>query len=683
MEKDIRERRLAGEIDRLERQYLVGRDREIRLFLERLENGSTAGGLINVYGTGGVGKSYLLDEFRRLSEAAQVGFLLMDCRAPTVDPADFCQRLLRSLRYPTDRLDALRTDALLLKEMCLEAIRDTAGDGPWVLALDTFEEAGELEDWLREQFFPQLSPQIRIVISGRIPLRGPWLVSPGWRQIIVPMPLEDFGYEDVKQYLCRSGIEREELVHRAWDRTRGHPLTLSLLVSTTLVQSLRTPPSPAFESVFSQVANAWLMEVPDSAVRELVEAAAVLRHFNQELLSFVLERQVQTEQFLRLTGFSFVRKTGSGWMLHDMLRDAIGYELRQRAPNYYDRLWKRCVTFYYLALKKTPPGKSAAWERTDWVYYIGDRLVRTLFYQQPDRGFTESLHSGNWAEAEQYVKRRLASAGDVRIVRQDPESGEHFEYFIEASDSVNAYRHVDLRELYRLDPGIVKLLRDAGGRLCGVSAVVPIHERTLEYLLAHPLSSAYFYSLTKHEIERLRTPREQAAGYFVMFIDVSDYSDSVQCHTAGMTFIPYMLSAGLTVTISPEIPFFHAIFRGLGFERVGEAAFFDYGDGKPAPYFVLDTRGQKLQDYLNKMIASVGIPQLRNDRSERFIMLSRREREVVELLLQGRSNLEIAHALFLSEATVKKHISNIYGKLQVKKRTQLLHLYGGGRSPND
>ncbi len=677
MEKDIREHKLAGEIDRLERQYLVGREREIRMFLETLAKGPSAGSLINLYGTGGAGKSFLLDEFRRLSAAERVGFLLLDCRALPHDPAGFCLQLLRSLRFPEERLDGLRTDVRSLTDICLEVLRDAAGDGKWVLALDTFEEIGVLEAWLREQFLPQLSPDIRIVISGRIPLQGPWLVSPAWRQLIVRMPLEDLNYEDVRQYLSRSGIEREELVRRAWSRTKGHPLTLSLFVSTTLAQSVPPFPAVAIENAFAQAVSVWLKEVPDSSVREAVEAAALLRHFNQELLSFVLEKQVPTEQFLQLTGFSFVRKTDNGWMLHDMLRDAIGYELRQRAPGSYDRLWKRCVTYYYLALTKSSPGKSASWERVDWVYYIGDRLVRTLFYQQFVRGFAEPLHPGNWPEAERYIEDRRASARDVRIVGQDPESGEQFEYIIKASDSVNAYRHLNFHELYRLDPGIVKLLRDALGSVCGMAAVVPIHERTLDYLLARPPFSAYFSSLSKPELDRLRTPREQAAGYFVMFIEVSDYSDPTLCHTAGLTFIQYMLSAGLMVTTSPAIPFFHAIFRGLGFEQVKEVVHYEYDDGRPAPYFVLDIRGPKLRDYLNKMIASAGIPEARHERDERFNLLSRREREVVELLIRGRSNLEIAQELFLSEATVKKHISNIYGKLQVKKRAQLLHLLGG------
>ncbi|MEV8344435.1 response regulator transcription factor [Streptomyces niveus] len=48
--------------------------------------------------------------------------------------------------------------------------------------------------------------------------------------------------------------------------------------------------------------------------------------------------------------------------------------------------------------------------------------------------------------------------------------------------------------------------------------------------------------------------------------------------------------------------------------------------------------------------------------------LSAREREVLELVARGTSNREIAAELFISEATVKTHLTHIYGKLGVKDR---------------
>jgi LuxR family maltose regulon positive regulatory protein len=50
--------------------------------------------------------------------------------------------------------------------------------------------------------------------------------------------------------------------------------------------------------------------------------------------------------------------------------------------------------------------------------------------------------------------------------------------------------------------------------------------------------------------------------------------------------------------------------------------------------------------------------------------LSPRELEVLQLIAQGLSNREISERLFLALSTVKRHNGNIYGKLQVNRRTE-------------
>jgi DNA-binding CsgD family transcriptional regulator len=61
------------------------------------------------------------------------------------------------------------------------------------------------------------------------------------------------------------------------------------------------------------------------------------------------------------------------------------------------------------------------------------------------------------------------------------------------------------------------------------------------------------------------------------------------------------------------------------------------------------------------------------DKFSKEFHISKREREIAELILQGKSNKEIEDVLFISFNTVKNHIYNLYQKLGVNSRGQLVH----------
>ena len=54
--------------------------------------------------------------------------------------------------------------------------------------------------------------------------------------------------------------------------------------------------------------------------------------------------------------------------------------------------------------------------------------------------------------------------------------------------------------------------------------------------------------------------------------------------------------------------------------------------------------------------------------------LTQREHEVLVKMAEGLSNQEIASALFLSESTIKSHVSSILFKMDAKRRTQAVQL---------
>jgi DNA-binding NarL/FixJ family response regulator len=59
--------------------------------------------------------------------------------------------------------------------------------------------------------------------------------------------------------------------------------------------------------------------------------------------------------------------------------------------------------------------------------------------------------------------------------------------------------------------------------------------------------------------------------------------------------------------------------------------------------------------------------------SDRLPGLTRREAEILELVSQGYSNGQVARMLWVTEQTIKFHLSNIYRKLGVANRTEATH----------
>jgi two-component system NarL family response regulator len=91
-------------------------------------------------------------------------------------------------------------------------------------------------------------------------------------------------------------------------------------------------------------------------------------------------------------------------------------------------------------------------------------------------------------------------------------------------------------------------------------------------------------------------------------------------------------------------------------------------------YLLKDVFFHELEDAIRKVNA--GLRRIPNVIAERLAgrmggsELTGRELEVLEQIVRGGSNKEIAAALKISEATVKSHINNILGKLGVNDRTQ-------------
>ena len=80
---------------------------------------------------------------------------------------------------------------------------------------------------------------------------------------------------------------------------------------------------------------------------------------------------------------------------------------------------------------------------------------------------------------------------------------------------------------------------------------------------------------------------------------------------------------------------------------------------------------------LARQVAAVRAAPLDDQRAE--VRLSEREHQVLDRLAEGASNQDIADALHISPGTVRKHLENIYAKLEVTSRTAALARTGRTR----
>jgi NarL family two-component system response regulator LiaR len=96
-------------------------------------------------------------------------------------------------------------------------------------------------------------------------------------------------------------------------------------------------------------------------------------------------------------------------------------------------------------------------------------------------------------------------------------------------------------------------------------------------------------------------------------------------------------------------------------------------------YLLKNVSAEELVSAINKVVldqpslspeAAQVLIQTVNDPSHPGMNLTDREREILALMVEGKSNSEISESIFITQATVKYHVSNILSKLGVTSRTE-------------
>lgn len=660
--------------DKLMDDHFVGRTFEtgyFRRFLEKLEDRPER--IMNVFGTAGMGKSYLLNRFAAIARELGAIPVRIDVREAMNDPSTVCRMMLQELGT-----NAAETHEIDWLQRTLQKVHERAHEQKIAFLIDGYEEAGGLDHWLRTVLLPELPPNLLAVIAGRYALEGPWRHAPAWRKLIVRLPLGNLNYEDIRNYMRQWGTTDEEAIDAVWLRTLGHPLAMSLLIpgsgeASSAVAVFRD----GVEEPFRHLLDEWLREAPGDELMELLFAASVVRTFQQELLAEISGAPVSPTLFERLISLSFVTRTNGGWQLHELIWETLRKTFRERMPNTFEEYGRLAVAYAMRKIEeRRRRGESLTKELAGTLHFAGNPIMRAHYrHAQTSPHYREPLHEGNSRELVEYADSRRRNAKAWNVLCSDPETGALYRFSFTKEETLLRLSLLEPGRLCSLPGQDVQLLRDGEGRVIGVFAAIPIHSETRPFLAEAPVSRALFRSLTPDRGRQLEAASAQGRAWYLYAVDVDNLElDQLRSDIVRHLF-DYVLAGNLVVTSPPPLAYYEQAQSSLGFETVPGAEHDDYGTGRSAPTYWLDTRDGRLTDFLRRMIGNAGASATQASRAAEpladFGDLTDREREVALLLATGNTNAEIAARLFVSEAAVKKHVNAMLSKFGLKNRTQL------------
>ncbi len=470
-------------------------------------------------------------------------------------------------------------------------------------------------------------------------------------------------------------------IDEIWLGTLGHPLSLSLSLGVASDERRRDGARSASPE---ECVRRWLSEAPDDELRELLYAASVPRSFHQELLGELIGKPVPDSGFERLVGLSFANRTARGWQLSELVWETLRGVFRERRPARFAEYSERSIAHYARLLEEgVRKRRTGGWEIAQLMRFSSSPVLRAhLRHSRPSRHGLEPVDAANLDAAADYIEARRHSAKPMRIRCSDAETGALFRFELTAEESLLRLSALPLDELARACPGSVQLLRSPEGKTVGLFAIVPIHDGTVPFLRSAPLSRSYFRHLEETGAELPAGDERKPAGWFVYAVDVADLEDEeLRADIVGAVF-EKIVEGGLVLQSPPPLAYYQHACEGLGFERSAAPSHEVYGERLPAAVYEIDTRGSGLRTYLRKMI-----PELNEEGREEpaangafekdVAGLTPREKEVAALLTRGLSNAEIATALYVSVAAVKKHINAMLSKYGLKNRTQLAKSHPG------
>jgi hypothetical protein len=374
---------LAARLNAERNRKFVGRVGELDIFQRAITSGELPFNILYIYGPGGVGKTALLNQFRRLCCELKIQCLYLEARNLESAPQSFLRSLSSIMGLPEYDCPI----SVLAKRQERQ-----------VIFIDTYENITPLDEWLREEFLPQLSLDTLIVIAERNSPSAAWRSDPGWQTLIHTLSLRNLSPEESLIYLTGRHIPTAQ--HQAiLNFTHGFPLALSLIADVFAQGQEISLNSDHAPNIVKTLLERFISEVPTSAHRLALQACAVVRVTTEALLTQMLDLP-DTHQihdiFEWLRGLSFVETSQLGLFPHDLAREVLIADLRWRNPDLYVDLHHRSRNYYSVRLGQSQ-GEEKHRVLFDYMFLHRDNAdIRMRFtWQEHSSLLTDSLQPGD------------------------------------------------------------------------------------------------------------------------------------------------------------------------------------------------------------------------------------------------------------------------------------------------
>ena len=607
-------------------QDFVGRRYELAVLQGAARTEDRRPLVVFVTGPGGIGKTRLLEA--ALDRIDQVDVVLLDCRRIEPTPAGFLACVAEALRCPPPGAGIGEIAGVI-----------ASSGRRTVLALDTYERFSLLDTWLRQVFMPSMPESVLTFISGRDSPGAAWLVAPGWAGLVHELRLGALDQSESIELLRRRGVSELEAA-RINAFARGHPLALELAAS-----ALAAEPALAIErgpprAVIRQLLEALLAGL-SPRILETLEAVSTSRRVTEPVLRSLLARSSVRHEFDELRRLSFVEETSEGLVVHDVVREAIAADLRERDPELYAGYRRR--SWSYFEARARAPSPERLWDVTaDLIYLIENPVLRAACFPA--------------GTGEHAVEPAIAADGPAirEIVAAHEEPG--------AAGL--------LRDWWARQPSSFYVARGADGCVNAILHLSQIDDVDPGLAESDPIARAWrshLGAVPTRPGDRVLTMRRWLGRESGEMLSPAVGACWLDVKRAYMELRPRL---SRLYSVMADHDALAPIFAPLGFAPIGEPV--DVAGVLQQPVW-LDFGEGSVDGWLRRLVGA------EIDAEEAALTpaadgptggLTAREIEVLALVAEGLSNRGIGERLVISEKTAGRHVSNIYCKLGVHSRAQ-------------